>query len=102
MELNIPAIKGIGGSLIYLVDRYPGHPSGTRSIYDVDFVPTEGEGEAPKGVGLTDIDHLTHNVYRGRMDPWAHFYEALFAFKEIRYFDIEGKDRKSTRLNSSH
>ena len=86
MELNIPAIHGIGDSLIYLVDRY-----GPRTIYDVDFVPVEGEAAQPQGVGLTYIDHLTHNVHRGRMDTWAEFYEKLFNFKEIRYFDIEGK-----------
>jgi 4-hydroxyphenylpyruvate dioxygenase len=84
MELNIPCIEGIGGSLIYLVDRY-----GEHSIYDVDFRPVSG---APtEGAGLTHIDHLTHNVGRGRMDLWAGFYEKLFNFREIRYFDIEGK-----------
>ena len=84
MELNIPAIEGIGGSALYLVDRYGGH-----TIYDVDFQPV-GAPQV-KGVGLTYIDHLTHNVYRGRMDHWARFYEDLFNFREIRYFDIEGK-----------
>jgi 4-hydroxyphenylpyruvate dioxygenase len=86
MELNIPAIHGIGDSLIYLVDRY-----GDRTIYDVDFVPVAGSDSTPRGVGLTEIDHLTHNVHRGRMDLWAGFYEKLFNFREIRYFDIEGK-----------
>jgi 4-hydroxyphenylpyruvate dioxygenase len=85
MELNIPCIEGIGGSLIYLVDLY-----GERSIYDVDFRPVDG-GAAPEGAGLTLIDHHTHNVGRGRMDVWAGFYEKLFNFREIRYFDIEGK-----------
>jgi len=86
MELNIPAIEGIGGSLIYLVDRY-----GDRTIYDVDFVPVPGAETRPAGVGLGFIDHLTHNVHQGRMDEWASFYEKLFNFREIRYFDIEGK-----------
>jgi 4-hydroxyphenylpyruvate dioxygenase len=86
MELNIPAIQGIGGSVIYLVDRY-----GDRTIYDVDFQPVAGVEASPKGVGVTYIDHLTHNVHRGRMDEWARFYERLFNFREIRYFDIEGK-----------
>ena len=87
MELKIPAIKGIGDSLIYLIDRY-----GERgSIYDVDFVPLEGVDQHPQGAGLTYIDHLTHNVHRGRMEEWADFYERLFNFREIRYFDIEGK-----------
>ena len=87
MELNIPAIEGIGGSLIYFVDRYG--PNG--SIWDVDFRPIPGADPNPKGAGLTVIDHLTHNVHRGRMDAWAGFYERLFNFREIRYFDIEGK-----------
>src|SRR5438128_1489904 len=90
MELNIPAIKGIGDSLIYLVDRYPGNGTGV-SIYDIDFVPLAGADQHPKGAGLSYIDHLTHNVHRGRMQEWAAFYERLFDFREIRYFDIEGK-----------
>jgi 4-hydroxyphenylpyruvate dioxygenase len=85
MELNIPAIEGIVGSLLYLVDRYE-----ETTIYDVDFVPADGvEAENP-GVGLLDIDHLTHNVHQGRMDQWADFYERLFGFREIRFFDIKG------------
>jgi 4-hydroxyphenylpyruvate dioxygenase len=87
MELNIPAIEGIGGSVIYLVDRY-----GDHSIYDVDFVPTDpAKGFAHEGAGLAEIDHVTHNVFRGNMEKWAGFYERLFNFREIRYFDIEGK-----------
>jgi 4-hydroxyphenylpyruvate dioxygenase len=85
MELNIPSIEGIGGSLIYLVDRY-----GERSIYDVDFLPIE-QKDAAGGSGLRLLDHLTHNVMRGNMAVWAGFYEKLFNFHEIRYFDIEGK-----------
>src|SRR5690606_14491153 len=99
MELNIPAIKGIGDSLIYLVDRWKGKKGkggiGDISIYDVDFEPideaTAAEDVNHKGVGLTVLDHLTHNVHRGRMVVWAEFYERLFNFKEIRYFDIEGQ-----------
>jgi 4-hydroxyphenylpyruvate dioxygenase len=90
MELNIPAIKGIGDSLIYLVDRYAGNGTGV-SIYDIDFVPLPGVDQHPRGAGLTYIDHLTHNVHRGRMEEWAGFYERLFNFREVRYFDIEGK-----------
>lgn len=89
MELNIPAIEGIGGSRLYLVDRY-----GSRgNIYDVDFMFTENwqEKVANASVGLTYLDHLTHNVGRGNMSVWAEFYERLFNFREIRYFDIEGK-----------
>ena len=85
MELNIPCIEGIGGSLIYLVDLY-----GERSIYDVDFRP-EPRSPGTENAGLLVIDHLTHNVMRGRMDVWAGFYEKLFNFREVRYFDIEGK-----------
>jgi 4-hydroxyphenylpyruvate dioxygenase len=87
MELNIPAIEGIGGSVIYLVDRY-----GDRTIYDVDFHPTDKElGWEHPGAGLTEIDHVTHNVFRGNMDQWAGFYEKFFGFREVRYFDIEGR-----------
>ncbi|WP_197387354.1 4-hydroxyphenylpyruvate dioxygenase [Ralstonia pseudosolanacearum] len=97
MELNIPAIKGIGDSLIYLVDRWTGKNGakdgdiGNISIYDVDFVPIPGANPNPTGHGLTYIDHLTHNVYRGRMKEWAEFYERFFNFREVRYFDIEGQ-----------
>jgi 4-hydroxyphenylpyruvate dioxygenase len=97
MELNIPAIKGIGDSLIYLVDRWTGkngatpNSIGNISIYDVDFEPIPGTDPYPKGYGLTSIDHVTHNVYRGDMQEWANFYERLFNFREIRYFDIEGQ-----------
>ncbi len=87
MELNIPAIEGIGGSLLYFVDRY----GAAGSIYDVDFRWTAERDPRPAGNGLTVIDHLTHNVHRGRMDVWWQFYEKLFNFREIRYFDIEGK-----------
>ena len=87
MELNIPAIEGIGGSLIYFIDRY----GAKGSIYDVDFRWLGVQEPNPLGHGLTLIDHLTHNVHRGRMDAWSGFYERLFNFREIRYFDIEGK-----------
>ncbi len=96
-ELNIPAIKGIGDSLIYLVDRWRGKNGamageiGNIGFYDVDFEPLPGADLDPKGVGLVAIDHLTHNVHRGRMAEWAEFYERLFSFREVRYFDIEGQ-----------
>ena len=100
MELNIPAIKGVGDSLLYFVDRWRGKGAGKGaapgtigdiSIYDVDFVAIPGAEANPVGNGLTYIDHLTHNVHRGRMKEWAEFYENLFNFREVRYFDIEGK-----------
>ncbi len=86
MELDIPCIEGIGGTYIYLVDRY-----GAQSIYDVDFRPIEGADESANAVGLNYLDHLTHNVQRGNMKRWAEFYERIFNFREIRYFDIEGQ-----------
>ena len=87
MELRLPAIKGIGGAPLYLIDRF----EDGKSIYDIDFVFIEDVDRHPKGVGLKLIDHLTHNVYRGRMSYWAAFYEKLFNFREIRYFDISGE-----------
>jgi 4-hydroxyphenylpyruvate dioxygenase len=97
MELNIPAIEGIGGSLIYLVDRYAPGPT----IYDIDFVCIEGAAKHPEGAGLLEIDHLTHNVYAGRMDVWYEFYNKLFGFREIRYFDIQGQKTGLTSRASS-
>ena len=87
MELAIPAIKGIGGSLLYFVDRY----GEKGSIWDVDFRWTAERDPKPEGVGLYYIDHLTHNVMRGRMDHWAGWYRKLFNFRDIRFFNIEGK-----------
>src|SRR5690554_4257017 len=87
MELRLPAIRGIGGAPLYLIDRYG---DGT-AIYDIDFRFIDGVDRHPAGHGLREIDHLTHNVYRGRMSHWARFYERLFNFREIRYFDIKGE-----------
>ncbi len=87
MELNIPAIEGIGGSLIYFIDRY----GEKGSIWDLDFCWTGARDPQPEGAGLAYIDHLTHNVRRGRMDWWADWYKRYFNFRQIRYFDIEGK-----------
>ena len=87
MELRLPAIKGIGGAPLYLIDRY----QRGSTIYDIDFEFIDGVERHPVGCGFQEIDHLTHNVYRGRMQFWADFYERLFNFREIRYFDIKGE-----------
>ena len=87
MELRLPAIKGIGGAPIYLIDRF----AEGASIYDIDFEFIEGVERNPEGCGFLEIDHLTHNVYRGRMQHWGDFYEKLFGFRELRYFDIKGE-----------
>ena len=87
MELRLPAIKGIGGAPLYLIDRF----EDGQSIYDIDFRFLDGVPRRPLGHGLKLVDHLTHNVYRGRMAFWANFYEKLFNFREIRYFDIQGE-----------
>ncbi len=87
MELRLPAIKGIGGAPLYLIDRY----GEGKSIYDIDFEFLDGVDRNPLGCGFNVIDHLTHNVYRGRMEFWAKFYENIFNFRQIRYFDIKGE-----------
>ena len=87
MELRLPAIRGIGGAIISLIDRY----GDALSIYDIDFEYLPGVDRHPVGAGFRLIDHLTHNVYGGRMDHWAKFYERVFNFREIRYFDIKGE-----------
>ncbi|GAA0341200.1 4-hydroxyphenylpyruvate dioxygenase [Bowmanella denitrificans] len=87
MELRLPAIKGIGGATLYLIDRY----KEGQTIYDIDFNWIEGVDRHPEGCGFHTLDHLTHNVYRGRMQYWADYYTNLFNFREIRYFDIKGE-----------
>jgi 4-hydroxyphenylpyruvate dioxygenase len=86
MELNIPAIEGIGGSLIYLIDRYT-----SPTIYDIDFVKLPDVEPFPTGAGLVELDHLTHNVAKGRMDHFFDFYHRIFNFREHQYFDISGE-----------
>src|SRR5467141_2980745 len=85
--LDVPAIKGIGGSVLYFVDRY----GAKGSAYDIEFEWLGARDPRPAGAGLYYIDHLTHNVHRGRMDVWTGFYEKLFNFRQIRFFDIEGR-----------
>jgi 4-hydroxyphenylpyruvate dioxygenase len=87
MELRLPAIKGIGGAPLYLIDRF----EDGKSIYDIDFEWLPGRARHPVGHGFKVIDHLTHNVYKGRMTFWSDFYERIFNFRELRYFDIKGE-----------
>jgi 4-hydroxyphenylpyruvate dioxygenase len=87
MELRLPAIRGIGGAPLYLIDRF----EDGKSIYDIDFHFIDGVPRHPQGHGLRLIDHLTHNVYRGRIAYWASYYERIFNFRELRYFDIKGE-----------
>jgi 4-hydroxyphenylpyruvate dioxygenase len=81
--IAVPVVKGIGDCMLYLV------PSGA-DVYAQDFVAIDGAEQNPRGFGLTFIDHLTHNLYFGNMEKWSNYYERLFNFREIRYFDIKG------------
>lgn len=83
---QLPAIKGVGGSIIYFVDY-----NHDKANYADEFIYSDPNPSAHKGHGLAYIDHVTHNLHRGQMDVWADFYRRLFNFREIRYFDIEGK-----------
>jgi 4-hydroxyphenylpyruvate dioxygenase len=85
--LNVPAIVGIGGSLLYFIDRY----GEAGSTYDKEFDWLGERSPRPQGVGFYYLDHLTHNVYRGNMDKWWDFYRDIFNFKQIHFFDIAGK-----------
>ena len=85
--LDVPVVYGIGGSLLYFVDIY----GGDESCYGQDYDWLGEENPAPAGVGFYYLDHLTHNVVRGNMDTWYKFYHETFNFREIRYFDIKGK-----------
>jgi 4-hydroxyphenylpyruvate dioxygenase len=81
--VDASVIKGIGDCMLYLVAR------GGDDLY-ADYAPIEGTQPNPAGFGLTFIDHLTHNLYFGNMQKWSDYYEKLFNFREIRYFDIKG------------
>ncbi|MEM9047343.1 MAG: 4-hydroxyphenylpyruvate dioxygenase [Pseudomonadota bacterium] len=85
--LDVPTIQGIGGSLIYFVETY----GAKGSPYSAEYEWLDGENPKPGGVGFYYLDHLTHNVQRGNMDVWFGFYADIFNFKEIKFFDIEGK-----------
>ncbi|MET3528001.1 4-hydroxyphenylpyruvate dioxygenase [Phenylobacterium koreense] len=81
-------LEGIGGSLLYLVDRY----GDKGTIYDAwDQIPGAAEAEAANNMGLDLLDHLTHNVRRGEMRTWSTFYNQIFGFEEQKYFDIKGQ-----------
>ncbi len=84
-SVDAPVVKGIGDCMLYLVDRY----GDQGTMYD-EFLPVQGVDQHPVGFGLTFIDHLTHNLYFGNMQKWSDYYERLFNFREIRYFDIKG------------
>ena len=83
-DYGLPAIRGIGGSKIYLIDRQ------TSEHFLASFFQTKVE-IAPANPQITCVDHITHNVFRGNMEAWAKFYERIFNFQEIRYFNIKGK-----------
>ena len=83
--VSAPMIEGIGGSILYLTDD-----TEDDGLYEKEFEFFPDADRNPKGFGLSIIDHLTHNVYPGNMDTWAGFYERIFGFREIRYFDIKG------------
>ncbi len=85
--LDVPAIVGIGGSLIYFVEKY----GEKGSAYDAEFDWLGDHDPKPEGVGFYYLDHLTHNVYRGNMDVWWDFYREKFGFRQIHFFDIAGK-----------
>jgi 4-hydroxyphenylpyruvate dioxygenase len=85
--LDVPAVIGIGGSLLYFVDTY----GEDGSPYSADYDWLGEVDPKPEGAGFYYLDHLTHNVQRGNMSTWYDFYAKAFNFREIRYFDIKGK-----------
>ncbi len=91
VEPVFEAMGWIGGAIVYLIDRYENEEGNGLSIYDIDFEYRDGVDRHPEGAGFDVIDHLTHNVYNGRMKYWADYYETLFNFREIRFFDIKGE-----------
>jgi 4-hydroxyphenylpyruvate dioxygenase len=86
-SLDVPALVGIGGSLLYLVETY----GDAGSPYAAEYDWLDAPDPRPAGIGFYYLDHLTHNVIRGNMDTWYRFYADTFNFREIRFFDIQGK-----------
>ncbi|TCV95798.1 4-hydroxyphenylpyruvate dioxygenase [Luteibacter rhizovicinus] len=86
LALDVPVIEGIGGAALYLIDKY----GEKGEVYEDEYDWLPGVDRNPKGFGLTFIDHLTHNLHFGNMQKWSEYYERLFNFREIRYFDIKG------------
>ena len=86
-SLDVPAVYGIGGSLLYFVETY----GEDGSCYADEYVWTGEVDPRPVGAGFFYLDHLTHNVQRGNMSTWYDFYATAFNFREIRFFDIKGK-----------
>ncbi len=84
--LSLPIIEGVGNSLIYFIDDVK-----LGQFFIDEFIFIDKANSHPKGVGLIEIDHLTHNVKRGQMDVWANFYRDIFNFHQIKYFHIKGK-----------
>ncbi len=83
---KLPAVEGIGGSALYLMSEME-----LEQFFAAEFSPIAGADEFANSLGFGYIDHLTHNVHRGQMEKWGKFYEDVFGFRQIRYFDIEGK-----------
>lgn len=82
-DYDIPAIEGIGGSLIYLVDANSLQELFARE-FDLDYsIPSRDSL-------LLDIDHVTHNVNRGNLSQWVDFYRDVLNFRKIRSFEIAG------------
>lgn len=87
--VDVPAIRGIGGSLIFFVDGWPGHPSPSRREWRTATV-AHPEPMLVEDRGFYAIDHLTNNVQKGTMATWRAFYRDIFGFTDVRTFDIRG------------
>jgi len=81
---NLPAIYGIGDSLIYFVDN-------PTEFFEAEFKDHANPTVVPDK-GFHTIDHLTNNVMKGTLIQWADFYKNIFGFTEVRYFDIRGDE----------
>lgn len=78
MELNIPAIHGVGASRIYFVDRYK-----EFSIYDVDFTPIPTVDQHPPAVAGLHFFGIVQYIGNDRTEDWTEFYRELFGFSEL-------------------
>ncbi|HET6519357.1 MAG TPA: TIM barrel protein, partial [Geminicoccaceae bacterium] len=82
-ELQIPAVRGVSGSLVYFIDR----PGERGTFFDVDFVP-DPEPEAPPDLGLAAIDHVAQVVPQAELVGWILYYKSILGLEPTERTDL--------------
>jgi 4-hydroxyphenylpyruvate dioxygenase len=87
-ELDVPAVRGVGGSLLYFTDP----KSELAHIWDREFGPTRESGSDANGVGLHDVDHISQSVHYEEMLSWLLFYTSLLEVSKTPQLDVLDPD----------